>query len=391
MILGADVFQVPAIEKSKDLGITTLVCSYNSDDPGMKLADKAFNVSVINKEKVLEICKQEKIDGIMTIASEAASITVAFVATKMGLIGYDYEIAKKILNKNELRNFFKKFKIITPDFGKAENVKEALNIFKRIRSPVIMKPLESSGSRGVFLIKNQEDIEKHFKNSMNFSFYNKGVIIEQYIEGLEVGGESLIWDNKLVFFQITNKYKNKYFVPTGHSLPSNLPNNIQKKVQESIKKAIKGLKLKSGALNFDVIINTKGEPIIIELGARLGGNCLPIIMFLQTGVDTIKTCIQIALGMKPEINFDFSKKKHCVKIIGAGRNGKIVNLNNKNNIKSKHKNIYEIVYDYKVGNCVKKFNQGNHRIGHVIFSVNRNEKPKSFFDKLDNIINLKVK
>ena len=116
MILGADIFQVPAIEKAKDLGITTLVCSYNSDDPGMRLADKAFNISIINKEKVLEICKKEKIDGIMTIASEAASTTVAFVANQMGLIGYDYEIVKKILNKDDLRNFFKKFKIITPDF-----------------------------------------------------------------------------------------------------------------------------------------------------------------------------------------------------------------------------------------------------------------------------------
>ncbi len=195
----------------------------------------------------------------------------------------------------------------------------------------------------------------------------------------------------MVFFQITNKYKNKNFVPIGHSLPSNLPNNLQKKVKDSIKKAIKFLELKSGALNFDVIINTKDEPMIIELGARLGGNCLPIMMHLQTGVDTIKKCIQIVLGMKPEINFDISKKSHCVKIIGAARNGKIINLNNKNNIKSKYKNIHEIVYDYKIGDCVKKFNQGNHRIGHVIFSVNRNEKPKSFFDKLDNIINLKVK
>ena len=253
-----------------------------------------------------------------------------------------------------------------------------------------MKPLESSGSRGVFLIKNQEEIKKHFKNSMNFSFYNKGVIIEQYIEGLEVGGESLIWDNRLVFFQITNKYKNKHFVPIGHSLPSKLPNNLQKKVKDSIKKAIKGLKLEYGALNFDVIINTKGEPIIIELGARLGGNCLPIIMHLQTGVDTIEICIQIALEMKPEVKFNYLEKSYCVKIIGASRNGKIINLNNKKIILSEHKDIHEIKFDYKIGDSIKMFNQGNHRIGHVIYSTDSIEKTEKFFQKLDKIINLKV-
>ena len=189
MILGAGTFQVPAITKANELGYRTVALSYYPDDPGMKLASKSYVCSTTEKEDVLVIARREHIDGIMTIASEVAAITAAYVAEHMGLPGYKYDIARTICNKYKLRKFLAQRAIETPEFGLARNFEEAKGLFSKLSKPVFIKPATASGSSGVFKLDSLDQLEAAFNSSLEASIVDKEVIIEEFIEGVEVGGE----------------------------------------------------------------------------------------------------------------------------------------------------------------------------------------------------------
>ncbi len=438
MILGAGPFQVPAIRKAQELGHKVLVCSYYKDDPGMTLADKAFHISTLDIKEVLAVCKNQKIDGIMTLASEASAPTVAYVAEELGLPGYPYETACTILNKYALREAMRKNNICCPTFGRAKTVNEAVAIFDSIDGPAIMKPLDASGSRGVCRIESKRDLIKHFKRTQELSFRAKAVLIEDFIQGTEVGGDCLIFNGKITFMQITNKFKNQFYVPVAHSVPSHFPLEIQVKIREELQKAVDSLQLQAGALNFDVFLVNNQDPMILELGGRLGGNCIPEIIHLSTGIDTIENAIQIALDEPPELlkesqhgknwqfPFDtktnrptplsdatntnhssaptkakhhtpafngsdnFDKNYYCVKLLGADRDGILRGHNDLENIQANYPNIIDITLDYKIGRQIRKFDQGEHRLGHVIFFDESYEESIKFCAKLDGILGLNI-
>lgn len=392
MILGAGVYQLPAIRKAKEMGLFTIACSIYPDDPGMKIVNKSYPISTIEKDKILEIAKKEKIDAIMTIASEIAIPTVAQVVDHMRLPGYDYKTAITVTNKYLFRNFLKSHNIPTPTFGLVKNLKEALEMYDNLsKNVMIMKPVMSSGSRGVFKIHSKRDIIDNFENCIKFSFGEAGVILEELMLGKEVGGEALVDNNNLIFFQITNKYLNEYYVPIGHSVPSNLPLDRQEEVKKLVKNAIEALNINSGPLNFDVMITNDG-PKIIELGGRLGGNCLPELMLLSTDIDTIKATINIAIGEKPNIGKTKRKGFYGVKIIGSQKRGILKYITPIKKMKEKfEEDIIDIKYDHKMGDRIEKFNQGSHRIGHIILKGNNIKDIENKFNKIDDEVNIKLK
>lgn len=389
MILGAGIYQVPAILKAKEMGLNTIVCSNNTDDPGMSIADTSYNISTIENEEILNVAKKEKINGIITIASEASAPTVSYVANKLHLSGYDYAITKTIFNKYLLRQYLKENGFKVPKYGKAKTISEALSIFSKISHKAIMKPLESSGSRGVHLIVREEDIIKHFDESSKYSFGEKGVIIEEFIEGVDVGAECLIYERNLIFFNIYNRYLNEYFVPISKSLPDKLNEKKKAEVRELITECIRILKLDSGALNLQLVI-TDNNSIIIEMGARLGGCCLTELMKYSTGADTIKSTISMALGQKPDVRVT---KNDCygVRIIGSNKDGILTYISPEDVVKEKLcGSIIDLKYDYNSGDIIHKFNQGSHRIGHIIFKGSSTEDIENKYKVIDEILTIKV-
>jgi biotin carboxylase len=390
MILGASTYQLPAIQKSKDIGLFTIVCSNNPDDVGMKVADRSYIVSTIDKYKILKIAQEEEIDGIITIASEIAAPTVAYVAENMDLWGCGYDTASAISNKYSLRYILAKNDIPTPKFWKAYDLKQALEAFDKIHGTAIMKPLTSSGSRGVFKINSIEDIKRNFDNSISYSFIDHGVILEEFMSGREVGGESLINDGEMVFLQITNKYLNKFNVPIGHSIPSNLPMNVQRDIEMLIQLVVDRLNLVSGPLNFDIMITDKG-PRIIELGARLGGNCLPNLMLNYTGVDTIDAVIKMSLREKPDIDISYKNECYGVKILGSYKPGILRSMTSVERLKFFMKDvIIDARYDCEIGEDIFIFDQGSHRLGHVFVKGRSIDDVEHTFEAIDKIVSIDV-
>lgn len=391
IVLGAGIFQLPLILKAKELGVYTIACSYYSNDPGMSVANRSYNVSTVDKDIVLAIARKENINGIITIASEVAAPTVAYVAEKLGLPGYTYETAQIIANKYRLRVALNNNSLPGPKFQKVINLKQAIKAYSDLSKTgiVVMKPLAASGSRGVVLLNNEQELIDHFETSKNHSFSEKGVILEEYLDGVEVGGECLIYQGKLVFFAITNKYKNKYLVPTGHSLPSKIKQEIQSKIKNTVNKCINILQLQNGALNFDIMV-VNDIPIVIELGGRLGGNCLPTLMQYSTGVDTIKEAINISLGKRPKIKYKLHHKPFGVKILGSHKKGLLKAINTSQIKQLLKSNLVEMQYHKNPGEEVEVFDQGAHNIGYVMVTGKNISEIENMLDKIENNISIEL-
>ena len=312
MILGASILQLPAIEKAKEMGLDIVVVDMNPEAVGFQIdgIEKEI-ISTIDVQKVVEAAKKHNIDGIMTLATDMPMRSVAAVAEELGLIGPDTETALKATNKAEMRKALAEGNVPIPRFYKVANEMEYLDATKKFEVPFIVKPADSSGSRGIFEVKDITDerlIKKAYEYCRPFSRVGD-VIVEEYMNGPEVSVETISVDGICHVIQITDKLTTgaPHYVEMGHSQPTRLGSDIAKRIEEVAKLANKAIGIKNGPSHTEIIVTNEG-PKIVEIGARLGGdNITTHLVPLSTGVDMVDACIKISLGMKPDIDIQFNK------------------------------------------------------------------------------------
>ncbi|WP_199413539.1 ATP-grasp domain-containing protein [Coprococcus sp. AF21-14LB] len=314
MILGASILQLPAIKKAKEMGLQVIVADMNPEAVGFKEQGIIREIiSTIDSEKILQAAKKYQIDGIMTLASDMPMRSVARVSKELGIIGITEETALRATDKTVMRQCLKNNNIPIPEFYKIANEAEyinAINIFKSKYMKCILKPADNSGSRGVTLLKDLSD-EHAIKAAYEYTkqYARSGLlIIEEFMDGVEVSVESLSSNGKCYVISITDKLTTgePYFVEMGHNEPSLLPIDIQKKIIDITQNAVRAIGIENGPSHTEIKI-TKEGPKIVEIGARLGGdNITSHLVPLSTGIDLVKACIQVALGeevsLKPEFN-----------------------------------------------------------------------------------------
>lgn len=227
-ILGANILQNKLVLKAKELGIESHVFSLPIGAIAEKNSDFFYPISITKKEEILEICKRVKIDGICSIASDVAMPTVNYIAQEMKLIGNTLDCTEMTTNKYKMRKVLTKNGIPCPNFFLAENLKEIET--KILNFPLIMKPIDRSGSRGVFKVNTVKELKENFYKSLNESF-SKKVIIEEHIDGEEYSIEGISQNGKHNILQITKKYTtgSPNFIEIGHLEPAGLDENIVKK------------------------------------------------------------------------------------------------------------------------------------------------------------------
>lgn len=312
MILGASILQLPAIEKARELGLDTVVVDMNPNAIG-------FNVPGIQKEvistidipAILEAAKKYKIDGIMTLATDMPMRAVAAVATEMKLVGIDADTALKATNKAEMRKALQVGGVPIPKFFKVSNKDEYIEVVKQFSVPFIVKPADSSGSRGIFEVIDITD-EKLINEAYEYCYpYSRvgDVIVEEYMSGPEVSVETLSVDGVCHVIQITDKLTTgaPHYVEMGHSQPTRHSKEVADRIADIANAANKAIGIKNGPSHTEIIVTSEG-PKIVELGARLGGdNITTHLVPLSTGVNMVECCIKIALGEKPDIEAKWSK------------------------------------------------------------------------------------
>lgn len=305
LLLGGSAQQIVAIETAKRLGYETVLCDFLPDNPGQNYADHFYLVSTTDKDAVLKVAQKEQIHGVLAYASDPAAPTAAYVAQQMGLPGSPYESVEILCNKDLFRKFLADNGFCTP---KAKGYRDIAEAYADIaggvfRMPVIVKPVDSSGSKGVSQINTPEEAEGILQYAMSFS-REKRIIVEEYVEmfGYQIAGDGLSVDGELVFRYFANDHFNPKcvnpFVPISASFPYNMPQEVQDKVHAEIQRLITLLGMKTTTYNFDLRIDKDYNVYLMEIAPRDGGNYIPQIIRYATGVDLVECSVKAAMGEK---------------------------------------------------------------------------------------------
>jgi len=300
LFLGGSFFQIPPIRYAKDQGHYIITCDYFPHNPGHKYADEYHNVSTTDQEAALELARRLGIDGVVVYGSDPAAITAAYIADKLGLCGNPYESVKVLTQKDIFRDFLRKNNFNTPFSASFSSLSEAEEYLNSVTQPVMIKPVDSSGSKGVFKITSPEQLPLAFAEALSYSRV-KRVIIEEYIErkGCQIAGDGFVINGKLVFRCFGQEHFNKRnpFSPVGESFPLQLAEVLQSKVHDEIERLLLLLNMKTGALNFDIVLNKNNDVFLMEIGPRAGGHLISEVIKYSTGVDLVKYIVDGALGL----------------------------------------------------------------------------------------------
>lgn len=299
-VIGASYLQLPLVKKAKEMDIEVHCFAWEYGAVCKEIADYFYPISILEKEEVLKICQKVKVDAITTIASDVAILTVNYVASKMGLISNDDKYSLITTNKYLMRQCFSEHNVPSPKFCLCEGpLPLEVESFKY---PLIVKPTDRSGSRGVEKINSNKQLQSAVDRACNASFQKKA-IIEEFVGGQEISVESISFKGKHFILQITDKVTSgePYFVELEHHQPSSLPEEIKERVQTIVSYALNALHIEYGASHSELKISDDGDIRVIEIGARMGGDFIGSdLVRLSTGYDFVKGVIQVALGVFEE-------------------------------------------------------------------------------------------
>lgn len=298
-IIGASYLQLPLVLRAKEMGIRTLCFAWRDGAVCQSHCSRFFDVSITEKERILDICRKESVDGICTIASDVAVPTVNYVAQEMGLIGNSVESGYLATNKYAMREALSAGGCTCPIFRRFHSVEEAAEASLHIPYPLIVKPCDRSGSMGVTKVDNESELLTAAEVALNASFCREA-IVEKHIEiAHEISVEGISWQGKYHLLAVTDKVTTgpPHYVEIGQHQPSLLPESILTTAARQATMGVHALGIRFGASHSELMIDTEGKVYVTEIGSRMGGDFIGSdLVYLSTGYDFMRGVIEIALG-----------------------------------------------------------------------------------------------
>lgn len=315
LLLGGSAAQLIAIRKAKELGYETILCDYLTDNPGQFIADSFYLVSTTDKDAVLNIAKKEKIDGIVAYSSDPAAPTAAYVANQLGLPGNRYEIVCQFCEKQLFRKFLLKNGFNVPKSISVEIPYNFQDIdISSLQFPLIVKPTDSSGSKGVSVLNSKEKLKAALEYASEYS-RNKTLIIEEFIERdhpYVIEAELFVLHGKVVSWGLINSIrdtKSNPLLPAAYSYPLDLDNDRKLLVKNEISKLIEATGNTCGAFNIEMIIDKHNRLFFLDAGPRNGGNRLPEYISMISGKDIVSATLKNAVGDIGTIDVELDGEK----------------------------------------------------------------------------------
>lgn len=388
MLGGADI-QVSGIKKAKELGYYVITCDYLPNNPGHKYADEYFNVSTTDKEAVLALAQTLNLDGILAFASDPAAPTAAYVAEKLGLPTNPYQSVLALSFKDKFRELLQSNGLNYPKSKACQTYEEAYQFSIQLNKEFIIKPVDSSGSKGVYRLSPNRDFAYEFNEALEFS-RSKTIIVEEYLhkKGYQIGGDGFMVEGKLVFrcFGDIHFSKTNPMLPCSVSMPSlHTPNSIER-VHNELQRMLTAAGMKMGALNFDVIIDENDEVYILEVGPRNGGNMLPELIQYVTGVDMVEASIRAAVGDPlPVLKIGDEKRFYSHYVVHAQENGKITEVTMSSNLEE---HLLYHHFNFKVGDTVNMFRSSNDRLGIMLLKYSDKNEMLDFIYDMNKFLKL---
>ncbi len=362
MIMGAGIYQVPLIRKAKEMGIWTIAVSIPGNYPGFAIADQVIYENTVDYEKVLEAARREQIDGIVTAGTDVAVVTIGKVCDELGLTGLSFEAAQIASNKIRMKQKYEEYGVRTARFCEVTFEDDMQEKTKGLNFPLIFKAVDTSGSRGIIRVNSADEFE-HARNIVRANTRTDHFIIEEFIEGKEFGAQAFVHHGEVKFILPHGDYvfQGDTGVPIGHFAPYDLAEGVIEDAKKQLETAIRAMKLDNCAINADFILKDD-KTYVLELGGRSGATCLAELVSIYYGFDYYEKLILAVLGEDVEFPQEMAVPNASM-LLRSDKDGIITAMENHNEA---DEDICEVQFDYKVGDEVKKFHVGPHRIGHVI-------------------------
>ena len=368
LILGAGVFQVGLIEHAREMGLETHGVSVPGNYPGIPLLDHYHAISTTDIFRIVELSTELEIDAVVTSGTDVAVPSLGAVADEMELPGVSREVAEIISCKDRFRSFQSQRGLPCPSFVHGRAWEEVREWARETGTPLIFKPADSSGSRGIGMMKefDHEVGRVRFNEALQHS--RRGVVcVESLIPGVEVGGDALLYEGEIVLLAITEKHMDGFLV-RGHSFPPSITRDQENAVRSVLARTCDELGYRTGPLNFDIMVNLN-EATIIELGARLGGNGISNLIEHGFGYDIEREIISLALGQPPK-PFDGVLRQACGSVVfGSTNGGTVISLSSLEEIMKREGSVFGMKSTVSPGDTVAPFEHNGNLACFVTFDV----------------------
>ena len=295
-VIGANEPLIPFYRQAKRLGYEIIGIAWEQGAVCKKYCDKFYPISFSDKEKVLEVCLHEHIDGITSFSLESALPTVVYVAQNMGLVSNSEESLLLTQSKFAQRQALEEAGIPVPKYNLIENESDLAKV--QCRFPVIVKPVDSGGSQGICKVESPDKLLEAYNYAISYSRTSKA-IVEEFVDGREFSVEYITHQGKHYFLQITDKVTSgaPRFVEMQHHQPAQITEDVHTAIRSMVEKALTALKIENSPSHTEIKLNSKGELYIIETGARMGGDYISSdLVRLSTGYDFVEGAIKLAVG-----------------------------------------------------------------------------------------------
>lgn len=395
MLLGGLRYLLPVIEAAHELGYYVITCDYLPDNIAHKYSDEYVNVSIIDKEEVLAVAREKQIDGIMSFAVDPGVVTAAYVQDKMGLPAFGpYESVCILQNKDRFRDFLTKHGFNVPLAKGFSSVGEAMSEKYWYPWPVIVKPTDSAGSKGVTRVDRWEDLEAALQTAFDHSLSGR-VIVEEFIEkaGCSSDSDCFSVNGELKFVSFSaqrfdDNAPNPY-TPSAYSWPSTFTKKQEAELTSEIQRLLTLLGMRTSVYNIETRIGTNGKSYIMEVSPRGGGNRLSEMLRFATGVDLITNAVRAAVGEEVIGLEQKGYDGHWAEVVlHTEKSGRFQSLDIAPDLSEKH--VRQTDLWVKPGDEVRAFMGANDAIGTLVLCFDTEEELVSTLKNMDNWMTIKV-
>lgn len=393
LLLGGSAQQLIAIHTAQQMGYFTILCDYLPDNPGQYVADRYYSVSTTDVEAVYDIAKKENVNGILAYASDPAALPAAIVAEKLGLPTNPSKLVSILGVKHEFRAFLQKHNFVCPQYyvfpseTDEKVLKEKINAFK---FPIMIKPTDSSGSKGVTKLESIKDLPRALEWATEYS-RNKILIAEEFIDrGFPdvIGGDIFVWNGEIILFgemACLRDSKRDGLIPIGKKKPSGLNQYQTELVRRELQRIIDLLDYRFGELNIELLLDKENNVHFLELGPRAGGNMIPIQLSDAFGVDLVKANILVSMGINPNLSLQEQKGCFMHYVLHSYQEGIFEGVEYADIVKPF---IYREVIYKKPGDNVECFDGAGKALGIIFLNFDTVQQMDDFCENHDSYIGI---
>ena len=393
MLLGGLRYLLPVIEAAHRHGIHVITVDYLPGNIAHKYSDEYHNVSIIDKEAVLALARELQIDGIMSFAVDPGVVAAAYTAEQMGLpFQCSYEAACILQDKSRFRQFLADNGFNVPNARGYNEADDALKDIDFFNWPVIVKPVDSAGSKGVTRVDDPADLPAAIAHALDCS-PSRHYIIEDFLEkaGPSMGDECFVVDGKLLF----NAFYDQFFdneavnpyAPSGEFWPSAMSQEHEQEFKRDLQRLFDLLHITTGMFNVECRVCTDGKAYLMEVSPRAGGNRLAEILNYAADVDIIdaEVCASVGLPL-PDVHEPNYNGYYAINVLHSERDGVFKQLSIDPDFEREH--LVERDLWVKPGDKVAAFTGANQSLGTIFLRFDTREALNRFVSAPNTYISI---